>query len=134
MLADVGVNVEIRVVEWGVWLGEVYRGDRDFDLTVIGHTGKLDPTGRLGGYGDPDVTYVGWDDATSVELLAEAAAEPDQQVRADLYAQVLRHMHDTTPFIYFGASNRSHAHRANVEGFWMTPLLDSYDFRSVSVQ
>ncbi len=134
MLADVGVNVEIRVVEWGVWLGEVYRGDRDFDLTVIGHTGKLDPTGRLGGYGDPDATYVGWDDPTSVSLLSEAAAEPDQTARAALYGEVLHRLHDTTPFIYFGASNRSHAHRANVEGFWMTPLLDSYDFRSVTVQ
>lgn len=134
MLSDVGVETTIRVVEWGVWLGEVYGGPRDFDVTVIGHTGKLDPTGRLGGYGDPDATYTGWDDPESVRLLDEAASESDRDARAERYAEVLRRLHDATPFIYFGASNRNYAHRAEVDGFWITPLLDTYDFRTVTLR
>ena len=134
MLSEVGVRTEIRVVEWGVWLGEVYGGPRDFDLTVIGHTGKLDPTGRLGGYGDPDATYTGWNDAEAVRLLDQAASESDLDTRAALYADVLRRMHEAPPFIYFGAANRSYAHRAEVDGFWITPLLDTYDFRTATLR
>jgi peptide/nickel transport system substrate-binding protein len=134
MLADVGVNAEIRVVEWGVWLGEVYGGPRDFDMTVIGHTGKLDPTGRLNGYGHADRTYSGYDDPEVAGWIDRAASETDTAVRASLYAQALGRMHDEAPFVYFGTALSSFARRTDVEGFWVTPLLDTYDFRSVTVR
>src|SRR5690606_16023960 len=61
-LRDVGANAAIRIVEWGVWLSDVYGGAHDYDITVIGHTGKLDPTGRLDGYGTEASNYPGFDD------------------------------------------------------------------------
>lgn len=133
MLSDVGIESDIRIVEWGVWLGEVYGGPRDFDVTVVGHTGKLDPTGRLGGYGQPDENYVGYDNEKVVELLAEAAKTSDNDIRRELYLEVLETMHEDAPFIYFGTPFRVHARQANVEGFWMTPLLDTFDFRETQV-
>ena len=57
MLAKVGVTARPRVVEWGFWLSRVFGGG-EYDLTIIGHTGKLDPDGRLAGYGDPARNYV----------------------------------------------------------------------------
>jgi peptide/nickel transport system substrate-binding protein len=129
MLRDVGIGSEIRVVEWGVWLGEVYGGPRDFDLTVIGHTGKLDPTGRLDGYGDPEASYTGFDDADVVGWLDAARVETHRDARAQLYSQVLERMHERPPFVYFGTPDRTYAHRSDVSGFWMTPLLDTFDFR-----
>ena len=133
MLQDVGVASDIRVVEWGVWLGEVYGGPRDFDLTVIGHTGKLDPTGRLGGYGQPDENYVGYDSERVTQLLEQAATTADRAARQELYTEVLEQMHEDAPFIYFGTPFRTYAHRAEVEGFWMTPLLDTFDFHDVTL-
>ena len=133
MLSEVGVDSELRVVEWGVWLGEVYGGPRDFDMTVIGHTGKLDPTGRLAGYGAPENTYVGYDNPQVVEMLEEAASSTDPEERRDIYASVLETMHEDAPFIYFGTPYRVHAKRQNVEGFWMTPLLDTFDFRDATL-
>ncbi|HET8985275.1 MAG TPA: ABC transporter substrate-binding protein, partial [Trueperaceae bacterium] len=56
-LREVGINAEIRIVEWGVWLSDVYGEARAFDITVIGHTGKLDPSGRLDGYGVESENY-----------------------------------------------------------------------------
>ena len=132
MLSQVGIDSEIRIVEWGVWLGEVYGGERDFDLTVIGHTGKLDPTGRLDGFGAPEDNYVGYDSSEVVSTLAEAAQTTDLEARRSLYAEVLAQMHDDAPFLYFGTPFRTHARRADVSGFWMTPLLDTFDFRQVS--
>ena len=134
MLGEVGVASDIRVVEWGVWLGEIYGGERDFDLTVVGHTGKLDPTGRLGGYGDPEENYVGYDSARVREALAEAAATSDPEARQSLYAEVLQTMREDAPFLYFGTPYTTYAQRANVSGFWMTPLLDSFDYRSVTLE
>jgi peptide/nickel transport system substrate-binding protein len=133
MLADIGVTSEIRVVEWGVWLGEVYGGPHDFDLTVIGHTGKLDPTGRLEGFGQPDENYAGYDNGRVVELLDEAAQTSDLATRRELYGEVLTIMNEEAPFIYFGTPFRVYAKHFNVEGFSITPLLDTFDFREATI-
>lgn len=135
MLAEVGVATDIRIVEWGVWLAEVFRGPRNFDITVIGHTGKLDPTGRflVGATGDPEETYTGYQNARVVALLEQAARTSDLEARRTLYGEVFTYLHQEAPFIYFGTPYRRYAHRTNVEGFWLTPLLDTFDFREVRI-
>lgn len=134
MLSQVGVKSTIKVVEWGVWLSTVYGGPHDFDLTVIGHTGKLDPSLRLGGFGDPKTNYIGYDNAAVVNELAEAASATATATRKALYGKVLQAMHDDAPFIYFGTPFTTYAESANVSGFWMTPLLDTFDFRTATVK
>lgn len=132
-LREVGVNAEIRIVEWGVWLSEVYGEARNFDLTVIGHTGKLDPSGRLDGYGVEAENYTGYDDLVTADLIAEGARVSDTAKRQELYGDALRRIHDAAPFIFFGTPGRAYAKQANVEGFWITPLLDSFDFRTATI-
>jgi len=132
-LSDIGVESEIRIVEWGVWLSDVYGGEHDYDITVIGHTGKLDPSGRLDGYGTEADNYPGYDDPEVAQWLLEGASESDQAARREIYGKVLHRLHDNAPFIYFGTPDRVHARQANVEGFWITPMLDSFDFRTVTV-
>ncbi len=129
-LRDVGVSADIRIVEWGVWLSDVYGGVHDYDITVIGHTGKLDPTGRLDGYGTEDGNYPGFDDPEVAQWLEEGAQETDQDARRELYANVLTRLNDGAPFIYIGTPDRVHARKASLQGFWMTPMLDSFDFRA----
>ena len=70
MLRQAGFPVRLQLVEWSTWLSDVYR-DSQFDLTVIGHTGKLDPDGRLARYGTAD-TYVQWEDPPTAEAIREA--------------------------------------------------------------
>ncbi|MEM7736905.1 MAG: ABC transporter substrate-binding protein [Deinococcota bacterium] len=132
MLSEVGIQSELRVVEWGVWLSDIFRGERDFDITVIGHTGKLDPTGRLGGYGDPETNYVGYTSSDVTELLVQAAQTPDVLARESLYTDALTAMHEDAPFIYFGTPFRTYAQQVEVDGFWITPLLDTFDFHGAS--
>ncbi len=129
-LRDVGIDVQIRIVEWGVWLSDVYGGGHDYDITVIGHTGKLDPTGRLDGYGTGSENYPGFDDPEMAAWLEAGSQETDTDARRAIYANVLQRMHDGAPFIYIGTPNRTHARKANLEGFWITPMLDSFDFRT----
>ncbi|NMB38751.1 MAG: ABC transporter substrate-binding protein [Firmicutes bacterium] len=48
-LSRVGINVNIQIIEWGTWLERVYN-QRDYELTVTGLTGKLDPHTILSRY------------------------------------------------------------------------------------
>ncbi|MFA5551365.1 MAG: ABC transporter substrate-binding protein [Trueperaceae bacterium] len=128
-LRDLGLDARIRIVEWGVWLSDTYGGPRNFDITVVGHTGKLDPSGRLTGLGDPRTNYTGLDDPKLVGLIATANITPDHAARQALYTEALERIHEAAPFIFFGTPDRVYARQTNVAGFWMTPLLDSYDFR-----
>ncbi len=82
-LADVGITVNITNVEWGVWLEDVF-SNYDFDMSIVAHVEPLD----LAQYGNPDY-YWGNDSPDVVPLLEQADAEPDPQVRNDLYGQVL---------------------------------------------
>lgn len=133
-LRDVGINAQIRIVEWGVWLSDTYGGPRNFDLTVVGHTGKLDPSGRVTGLGDPNRNYTGLNDPKLVGIIATANITPDHGARVELYTEALERIHEAAPFIFFGTGDRVHARKANVEGFWMTPMLDSYDFREATIR
>ena len=129
MLENVGLDVELRLVEWSTWLSDVY-GDGDFDLTVIGHTGKLDPDGRLG-----DVTserfYTGWQNPEFNELVRAARRTADVEERQDLYADALEILADEVPMVFTGTNYRHMGLRRTVQGFHMDGKLDTYDFRRV---
>ena len=82
-LEQVGISVNITNVEWGVWLEDVFN-NYDFDLSIVSHVEPLD----LAQYGNPDY-YWGNDSPDVAPLLEQADAEPDPELRADLYGQVL---------------------------------------------
>ncbi len=82
-LEQVGLNVNITNVEWGVWLEDVFT-NKDFDMSIVAHVEPLD----LAQYGNPDY-YWGDDSPAVAPLLAQADAEADPEVRNDLYGQVL---------------------------------------------
>jgi len=130
MLNNVGLNVEIRLVDWSTWISDVYRGGK-FDLTVIGHTGKLDPDGRLAGYGTAN-TYVGWVNDEAHQLIVQARKTVDFAERKKYYSRVLEIMAREVPFVFTGTSYRYIALRSNVSGFRMDSKLDTFDFRYVS--
>lgn len=126
MLSDVGLNVKIQLVDWSTWISDVYRG-HNYDFTAIGHTGKLDPDGTLRGYGEGK--YVSWYDERSAQLLKDAAVTIGYEERKVLYDEVLEKMAKEVPFVYLGSSFRQTGIRNNVEGFVITPKLDTFDFR-----
>lgn len=127
MLKNVGLNVELRLVDWPTWLSDVYRGG-NYDFTVIGHTGKLDPDGRLGGYGT-DRTYVRWVNPEAAQLFDRASKTVGFENRQPLYARGLEIMAREVPFVFVGTSYRYVATRSIVSGFIMDQKLDTFDFR-----
>ncbi|MEN6492245.1 MAG: ABC transporter substrate-binding protein [Rectinema sp.] len=126
MLAKAGMNVKLQLVDWSTWLSSVYSGG-NYDFTVIGHTGKLDPDGTLAGYGAG--RYVKWYNATVDAKIKEAATISDFASRKKLYTDALEIMANEVPFVYIGTSYRYVGTRSNVFDFRMTPNLDTFDFR-----
>jgi len=126
MLSNVGMNVKLQLVDWSTWLSSVYSGG-NYDFTVIGHTGKLDPDGTLAGYGTGK--YVKWINQPVADMLKKAVTISDFTARKKLYTDALEIMAKEVPFVYLGTSYRYVATRSNVVDFRMTPNLDTYDFR-----
>jgi peptide/nickel transport system substrate-binding protein len=133
MLEEVGLDVELQLVDWSTWIGEVYRGERNYDLTVIGHTGKLDPSGRLTGYGTGEM-YVQWENAIAAEAIAQAATVVEMDERMRLYEIALEQMSIEVPFVYTGSLYLYRASRSNISNLYKDTQLDTFDFRYVEVE
>jgi peptide/nickel transport system substrate-binding protein len=132
MLQRVGLSVKIRLVDWSTWISDVYR-KANYDLTVIGHTGKLDPDSRLSNYGT-DKTYVRWIHPEAASLITRARQTTHVEERKALYSRVLEIIAKEVPFVFVGTSYRYIGTRKSIEGFRIQPKLDAYDFRDVEVR
>lgn len=129
MLRQVGFPVRTQLVDWSTWIGDVY-GNAQYDLTVIGHTGKLDPHGRLARFGTAD-TYVRWEDPITAQAIEEASRISDPAERRELYSRALERMAQQLPFVFIGSPLRSVGLDRRIEGFYMDSQLDTADLRNV---
>jgi peptide/nickel transport system substrate-binding protein len=134
MLGRVGVTARTRVVEWGFWLSRVYAGG-DYDLTIIGHTGKLDADGRLFGYGNPATVppnYVRYDNQKVVDLILAGRITTNSDHRKRIYTEALKQMTADVMMVYFGTPVLYMATQSNVKDFRQLYAIDTYDFRKTS--
>jgi len=128
MLARAGITARVRVVEWGFWLSRVFRGG-EFDLTVIGHTGKLDPDGRLAGYGDPAANYVKYENQKVEDLILAGRITTGPDLRRRIYATALKMMTDDAAMVFLGTPVLYAATQGSVREFRQLYAIDTYDFR-----
>ncbi len=129
MLRKAGIHTQIRLVDWPTWLSDVY-GKADYDLTVIGHTGKLDPDGRFSGHGRGE-SYVRWNNEEVLPLIEQGSRVINIAERREIYREVQRIFAEEVPYVFVGSPIRHIAYRSDIEGFIMTPALDTFDFRQV---
>ncbi|HOB35353.1 MAG: ABC transporter substrate-binding protein [Firmicutes bacterium] len=87
-LARVGIDLKIRVIEWGAWLEQIYT-NRDFELTVVGFTGRLDPHTMLNRYqSDSRRNTSNFSNAEYDELLDQGLLEADPAKRVEIYRRL----------------------------------------------
>jgi len=131
MLAKVGVTARPRVVEWGFWLSRVFGGG-EYDLTIIGHTGKLDPDGRLAGYGTPGRNYVRYENQKVEDLVLAGRITTSPDLRRRIYTEVLKMMTDEVMLVPLGTPVLYAATQKNVRDFRQLYAIDTYDFRKLT--
>lgn len=120
-LAQIGIKVDIRVLEWGEMLKRAKSGEHDMVFA-----------GWAGDNGDPDnfltpnlscdaakngENYARWCDKTFEDAISKARAITDPAERAALYEQAQQEFHKEQPWISLAYPKLFTAMRKNVEGY-----------------
>ncbi len=129
-LAQIGVKVEIKQVEWGVWLDEVYK-QANYDMTIIGFSGKLNPNDILKRYHSAyKKNFINFNNAEFDKLLEEAKVEIDAEKRAELYRKAGEILNNEAPAVYIMDPHLVVAMNKNLTGLKFYPLR-FIDFSSI---
>ncbi|HBI56555.1 MAG TPA: ABC transporter substrate-binding protein, partial [Firmicutes bacterium] len=87
-LEAVGIKLKLEVIEWGTWLEQV-NANRDYELTVVGFTGRLDPHTMLNRYQSQSGRNISYfNNPEYDELLVQGLEETDPAARVEIYQQL----------------------------------------------
>ena len=121
-LAEVGITAEIKKIDWNAWLQEVYT-NRNYEMTVIALTGKLDPHAVLNRYSsDYGRNFFNYANDQYDELMKQAVIATDQEQRALIYKEAQQILADEVPCVYIMDPNLIVAMKKNVKGYQLYPI------------
>ena len=122
-LAEVGIDVDILQQEDSIFFEDL--GNNDFEMTVVGWVGFVDPdeflynifhTGEVynqQGYSNPEVD----------ELLEKGRVTSDLEERKEIYAETQRLIAEDAPMVFLYANQQASAIRDGVNGFDVNPTV-----------
>ncbi|MDI6894785.1 MAG: ABC transporter substrate-binding protein [Bacillota bacterium] len=125
-LAKVGIQAEIKVMEWGAFLEEV-RGGK-YQVAFLGwnqSSGEpslfFDPLVKTGGRGN----YGGFSNAELDRLLDQGLATTDQPRRTEIYVKAAQIVNDQAWFVFLSNESEMVITSARVKGYrWSVPRED----------
>lgn len=121
-LAKIGVQLKLNEVEWATWLSQDY-AKRDYNLTVISHTGRLDPDTLLVRFTSTyPYDYENYSNPTYNRLIAEGRATADVAKRKQIYAQAQKILATDVPAVFLDVSDNVAAMLPSVSGWQWLPL------------
>ncbi|MHA7964462.1 ABC transporter substrate-binding protein [Paenibacillus sp. CAU 1782] len=121
-LEQIGVKLKIEPVEWAVWLERIYKG-RDYELTIIGLDGKLDPYQILNKYiSDASNNFFNYNSPDFNATLKAAVTEVDDAKRVELYKKAQTILADDAAAIYIMDPNTNVALNKKLAGYKQYPL------------
>lgn len=121
-LKQVGITAEIKLVEWGVWLDKVYKG-RDYDMTIIGLTGKLDPHNILYRYeSEYGRNFFNYSNTEYDHLMKTAVQTTDLEERAKIYKDAQMILAEEVPVVYIMDPNIIIVMKDSLKGYQLYPI------------
>ncbi len=122
-LARVGIRTRIQVIEWSMWLSDVYT-NRDFQMTLIDFTGKLDPYPVLRRYiSDFRRNFLNYENEAYDEIMERALRSPDPETRARLYMQAQEILAIEVPAVFIADYQFIWAMDGRFSGYTPYPLF-----------
>ncbi|MDQ3627741.1 MAG: ABC transporter substrate-binding protein [Actinomycetota bacterium] len=99
-LAEVGVDVKIRTLDFATWLDE--QGKGNFDVFMLGWLGNIDPDEYYYAqhHSGGSFNFHGYDNPEVDQLLDDARVETDQADRKALYDQIAELIVDDASYVY----------------------------------
>lgn len=130
-LEKVGIKVDVNIVEWAYWLSEVYAG-RNYDLTVVGHTGRLDAYALLSKYkSDGNENYFNYKNNKVDEYLYYDRIERNEVKRAVYAKEIQKILAEDVPALYIQDPIQLFVTKKNIEGFKSYPI-NIYQMKDVT--
>lgn len=131
-LADVGIKVNIRIVEWAAFIKEfVHTGN--FDALILGWNILQDPdlydvwhSSKIGNGG---LNFTGFSNAEVDDILDKARSTLDQQKRKELYDRFQEILHDEQPYCFLYAPQSLNIVNRRIQGIAPAPAGITYNFR-----
>lgn len=121
-LQDVGVKATIQPIEWATWLDTVYT-KAQYQSTIIGLTGKLDPNDVLVRYSTPyKLNFFKFSDARYDQLIAQAAVETDDEKRIAMYKECQKILTEKAAAVFVCDPNLVVASRKDLKGYTFYPV------------
>jgi len=112
----------------GAWLTDIYNG-RNYDLTVVGHTGRLDPYVLLSRYDtESKENYFNYSNERVDEILSLVQKELDESKRIELYQEMQQILAEEVPALYIQSPISLVVTSSDVEGFESYPI-DIYELK-----
>ena len=122
-LKDIGVNVTILPVEWGVWLSDVY-GAREYQSTITGLTSdNMTARKLLERFGSQiGNNFTNYNNREYDEILAKAVTSTSDEEQTALYRQLEVNLTENAANVYIQDMADLVAVRNGVEGLTFYPL------------
>ncbi len=123
-LAQIGIDVQIRLVEQGVFIQEASpEGNFNYDMCINAFSPRHDPDGFLWARFYSENPYaVGYQNERMDELLPEARSTIDVEARHELYNEAQRILLDEAPMIWVAVDNLIEGISPRLKGYKQSPF------------
>lgn len=129
-LKEIGIDVEIEVVEWGIWLDRIYRG-RDYEMTTIDLTGRPSAYEILNdyiSYNDSE-NFFRFNNAEFDTVMEDVLKEPDLDKQIKLYQRAQEILAEEVGAVYIADYQFIWAVNKRLEGqkfypFWFHDMSE----------
>ena len=120
-LKAVNVTAVIEPIEWGQWLEQVYT-NADYQTTIVGLTGKLDPNDILGRYvSDYAKNFMRYANPAYDELIEQAKSASDEE-RVELFRRCQQLLTEDAAAVWICDPNRIVVTRSDLRGYASYPV------------
>ena len=121
-LKAIGINLEIKQVDWATWLDQVYKG-RQYETTVIALTSAYAPYDVLERYqSSDDGNFINYSNSEVDALMAQIPLISDVNERTELYHQVLGLLTADACSVYLQDPTTITAVSTRLEGYHVYPM------------
>lgn len=134
-LAEVGIDVDITVMEWATLEEDMQAGEFDVNLVSFSVFWWPDPDRAMSFYHSEDtVVYSGYDNPEVDDLIEAGRVETDPDERKRIYDEVQEIIHRDTPLGILTYSGYITGVRDRVSGFEPHPGEYSYDIERLNLE
>ena len=121
-LQQINITMNIETIEWATWLEDVYT-NANYEGTIIGLTGKLDPNAVLGRFESSYArNFYHFSNEEYDKLIQDSVTEMDEQTRIDNYKRCQEILVEQAVGVYICDPNLVVASRKDLKGYTFYPV------------